>query len=424
MKSLKLMLVAGARPNFMKIASISDAVTNYNDSGRKPMIHQLIVHTGQHYDEMMSTTFFHDLGIPKPDVDLEVGSGSHAQQTAEIMKRFEPVLMSHLPDVVLVVGDVNSTIACSLVAAKILYPASLSSRVRPLIAHVEAGLRSFDRSMPEEINRLLTDANSDLHFVTEKGATKNLTREGVISKKIYWVGNTMVDTLLKHRSRAEESEILAQLGLLKQPNQIKPTKKDEESDSKIKSKSKGGSIDYALVTLHRPSNVDDREAFQEIAQALSKIATRIPILFPVHPRTLNRIKEFQLESYFQLGLEGSPSPTGNSGVRCIDPLGYLDFLCLMSNARLVLTDSGGIQEETTVLGVPCLTLRKNTERPVTISEGTNVLAGTKKNDIVICALSQIKKKRKSREPRYWDGKAGKRIVKVLVRRLSKESTKK
>ena len=183
LKSLKLMLVAGARPNFMKIASISDAVTAYNDSERKPRIHQLIVHTGQHYDEMMSTTFFQDLGIPKPDVDLEVGSGSHAQQTAEIMKRFEPVLMSHLPDVVLVVGDVNSTIACSLVAAKIIYPASLSSRVRPLIAHVEAGLRSFDRSMPEEINRLLTDAISDLHFVTEKGATKNLTREGVTSKK-------------------------------------------------------------------------------------------------------------------------------------------------------------------------------------------------------------------------------------------------
>ena len=182
-----------------------------------------------------------------------------------------------------------------------------------------------------------------------------------------------------------------------------------------------GCIDYALVTLHRPSNVDDREAFQEIAQALSKIATKIPILFPVHPRTLNRIKEFQLESYFQLGLEGSSAPTGNSGVRCIDPLGYLDFLCLMSNARLVLTDSGGIQEETTVLGVPCLTLRENTERPVTISEGTNVLAGTKKNDIVHCALSQIKKKRRSREPRYWDGKAGKRIVKILVQELVKKA---
>ncbi len=232
LKSLKLMLVAGARPNFMKIASISDAVTKYNDSGRKPMIHQLIVHTGQHYDEKMSATFFHDLGIPKPDVDLEVGSGSHAQQTAEIMKRFEPVLMSHLPDVVLVVGDVNSTIACSLVAAKIIYPASLSSRVRPLIAHVEAGLRSFDRSMPEEINRLLTDAISDLHFVTEKRATKNLTREGVISNKIYWVGNTMVDTLLKHRSRAEKSEILAQFGLLKSPDLIRRTKKEEEQYSR------------------------------------------------------------------------------------------------------------------------------------------------------------------------------------------------
>lgn len=416
------MLVAGARPNFMKIASISDAVKAYNVSELKPRIHQVIVHTGQHYDEMMSNTFFRDLGIPKPDVDLEVGSGSHAQQTAEIMKRFESVLLAELPDVVLVVGDVNSTIACSLVAAKIRYPAGLSSRVRPLIAHVEAGLRSFDRSMPEEVNRVLTDAISDLHFVTEKEAIENLTREGISKKKIYWVGNTMVDTLLKHRFRAEESEILAKLDLLKPLSQLEGSKK-QGTDFIVKSKNKD-CMDYALVTLHRPSNVDDRVTFQGIVQALSTIADKVPILFPVHPRTMNRIKEFQLEIHFQLKLEGTATVARNSRLRCIAPLGYLDFLCLMSHARLILTDSGGIQEETTVLGVPCVTLRENTERPVTISEGTNVLAGTKKNDIVSSAFSQIKKKSRNHKPRYWDGKAGMRIVKILVRRLVKEASKK
>jgi UDP-N-acetylglucosamine 2-epimerase (non-hydrolysing) len=416
------MLVAGARPNFMKIAAISDAVTAYNGSEHKPRIHPVIVHTGQHYDEMMSNTFFRDLGIPKPDVDLEVGSGSHAQQTAEIMKRFEAVLLAELPDVLLVVGDVNSTIACSLVAAKITYPASLSSRVRPLIAHVEAGLRSFDRSMPEEINRVLTDAISDLHFVTEKEATRNLRREGVSKKKIYWVGNTMVDTLLKHRSRAEESDILAQLGLLKPLSPIRRANR-EESGPKKKLNSEG-CIDYALVTLHRPSNVDDRSRFKEIALALSMIADKIPILFPVHPRTMNRIQEFKLESHFQLGREGASAIAGNSRIRCIAPLGYLDFLCLMSHARLILTDSGGIQEETTVLGVPCITLRENTERPVTISEGTNVLAGTNKSAIVSSTFSRIKQKSRNHKPRYWDGKAGMRIVKILVRRLAKETQKK
>ena len=415
------MLVAGARPNFMKIASISDAVTAYNGSELKPRIHQVIVHTGQHYDEMMSNTFFRDLGIPKPDVDLEVGSGSHAQQTAEIMKRFEAVLLAELPDVLLVVGDVNSTIACSLVAAKIRYPASLSRRVRPLVAHVEAGLRSFDRSMPEEINRVLTDTISDLHFVTEKEAIRNLTREGVAPRKLHWVGNTMVDTLLKHRSRAEESDILSQLGLMKPPSQFEGSEKQgNASRDKLKNK---GCIDYALVTLHRPSNVDDRLTFKEIARALSKIAEKIPILFPVHPRTMNRIKEFELENHFQLGQERASTLAGNPRIRCIAPLGYLDFLCLMSHARLILTDSGGIQEETTVLGVPCITLRQNTERPVTLSEGTNVLVGTKKNDIVSSAFTQIKQKNKNHKPRYWDGKAGMRIVKILVRALVKETQK-
>ena len=418
---LKWMLVAGARPNFMKIASISDAIAAYNSSEPNPRIQQVIVHTGQHYDEKMSSTFFRDLGIPKPDVDLEVGSGSHAQQTAEIMKRFESVLLTELPDAVLVVGDVNSTIACSLVAAKVNYPADYPIRARPLIAHVEAGLRSFDRSMPEEVNRVLTDAISDLHFVTEKEATRNLTREGVSKKKVFWVGNTMVDTLLKHRSRAEESKVLAQLGLFK-PEAKAKGETSQETNSRREFQKKR-CIDYGLVTLHRPSNVDDPKVFQEIVQAMSAIAEKFPILFPVHPRTMNRIKEFQFQHYFQLEDTAAAGGKGNSGIRCIPPLGYLDFLCLMSNSCLILTDSGGIQEETTVLGVPCVTLRKNTERPVTISKGTNVLGGVKKKDIVRCALSQIRKKNKRPEPRYWDGKAGKRIVKILVQQLVKKAEK-
>jgi UDP-N-acetylglucosamine 2-epimerase (non-hydrolysing) len=380
----------------MKIASIIDAIDVHNQSANRP-IHRLLVHTGQHYDNQMSDVFFKDLGLPRPDIDLEVGSSAHAHQTAEIMKRFEPVLLKEQPNVVLVVGDVNSTIACSLVTSKISYSPSVQSGgwSRPLIAHVEAGLRSFDRSMPEEINRILTDALSDLLFITEKSAEKNLLKEGVSKEKIHLVGNTMVDTLLRHQDKAKKSKVLHRLGL-----------KVDPQESRINP--------YAVLTLHRPSNVDSPGALREILDALSVISKEIPVFFPIHPRTLNRIQEFGFTSYFNF-LQGNLQPTtSHSGIYGLEPLGYLDFLCLMSNARLVLTDSGGIQEETTVLGVPCVTLRENTERPVTMTHGTNILAGTSKEAIVHQALNQLRHPGGARKPKFWDGRAGERIIKILA----------
>jgi len=389
----KFMVVAGARPNFMKIASITSAIEDHNHSRRVPQIERILVHTGQHYGEQMSASFFRDLGIPSPDVDLEVGSSSHAQQTAEIMKRFEPVLLEHTPDVLIVVGDVNSTVACSLVASKIEYP-SQRGRVRPLIVHVEAGLRSFDRSMPEEINRIVTDALSDLLFITEESAATNLKLEGVAQAKIHWVGNTMVDTLLKHRDKAKESKILSQLGL------------QQVAGHELRS--------FAVVTLHRPSNVDKRESLEEILDALLMLSQKIKILFPMHPRTTHRIREFGFSSKFEF-YESLQPLVDSTRIHCIPPLGYLDFLCLTSNAKLVLTDSGGIQEETTVLGVPCVTLRENTERPITVSTGNNVLAGTKKENILRLALERMEQKVRPNRPKYWDGEAGTRIVELLSR---------
>jgi UDP-N-acetylglucosamine 2-epimerase (non-hydrolysing) len=385
----------------MKIASIMKAIEAHNRSEAVPFIQHVLVHTGQHYDEQMSNAFFRDLDIPKPDVDLEVGSGSHAQQTAEIMKRFEGVLLKEAPDVLLVVGDVNSTVACSLVASKIAY-SSPSERTRPLIAHIEAGLRSFDRSMPEEINRLVTDALSDFLFITEESAAQNLRKEGVPEKKIHWVGNTMVDTLLSHRAKAEQSAILEKLGLKTagQPARLRP---------------------YVLVTLHRPSNVDNPGIFGGILEALSVLAHELPVLFPVHPRTANRIREFSMDCAMRLSDEVRPvDPQGNQ-VHGVPPLGYLDFLCLTSHANLVLTDSGGVQEETTVLNVPCVTLRENTERPVTVRSGTNVLAGTRKEDILRLAQQQLRESPQKSAPRFWDGLAGARIIEILARETSKTS---
>ncbi|MBI4528304.1 MAG: UDP-N-acetyl glucosamine 2-epimerase [Deltaproteobacteria bacterium] len=445
---MKVMLVAGARPNFAKVACILDALDKFNQSSDRPIV-PFLVHTGQHYDDQMSDAFFRDLAMAKPDVDLGVGSASHAQQTAEIMRRFEPVLFQERPDVVLVVGDVNSTVACSLVASKAVYPCAVrnSERPGPLVAHVEAGLRSFDRSMPEEINRVLTDALSDLLFITEKSAAENLTREGIAKEKIYFVGNTMVDTLLKHREKANDSKILCQLGLNGGP----PLSSGRDSQNKQ-------CRDYGILTLHRPSNVDGRETFQEILESLAVVAKEIPIFFPVHPRTLNRIKEFGFERYFTSVAHGAwrmahsaellalnsqpltpvsrpqlstlaselPAPCSllslssdscslPARIYCLPPLGYLDFLCLMSNARLVLTDSGGIQEETTVLGIPCVTLRENTERPVTMTQGSNVLAGTKREEIIRHALGKLHDPVQPRTPELWDGRAGERIVKILAK---------
>jgi UDP-N-acetylglucosamine 2-epimerase (non-hydrolysing) len=415
LNTIKLMLVAGARPNFMKIASIVDAIRMHNHLGGGPRIRPVLVHTGQHYGEQMSQSFFRDLGMPRPDVDLEVGSAPHAQQTAEIMKRFEPVLLREVPDALLVVGDVNSTVACSLVASKIAYSGSGSRRIRPLIGHVEAGLRSFDRSMPEELNRILTDALSDLLFVTESSGVENLLRDGISRKKIHLVGNTMVDTLLKHRTKAMESRILSQLGLVQKALCSPQTvHRHEGLDPRQQQRYR----DYAVVTLHRPSNVDQRSIFRGIIEALIRIARELPVFFPVHPRTAKQIREFGFDKYFAPVGKAGQAGRRDSRIHTIEPLGYLDFLCLMSHARLMLTDSGGIQEETTVLGIPCVTLRHNTERPVTLRGGANILAGTEKAEIVKCALRQIRKEGKPRRPRYWDGKAGGRVIRILVDHLA------
>lgn len=384
---MKLMSIAGARPNFMKIAAITRAVEKHNkqraDFGHEPINH-VIVHTGQHYDAKMSHSFFDDLAIPKPDINLEVGSGSHAAQTAEIMKRFEPVLLTEEPDVLLVVGDVNSTIACTLVASKIEYPAGKRRR-RPIIVHVEAGLRSFDRNMPEEINRILTDAISDFLFITEESAAKNLRDEGIAEEKIYFSGNVMIDTLRQHLDKAAESTIVERLAL--------PAK-------------------YSLVTLHRPSNVDQKNTLQPLIECLQYIAGKCHLVFPVHPRTKNSLTKFNLLQVLQ----------DNKNITLAEPLGYIDFLRLVKDAAVVITDSGGIQEETTVLGVPCVTLRESTERPVTVTVGTNYLIGTSPDkinqsvDAILCGQGK-----KGTIPPYWDGKAGDRIVATIVSVIGKET---
>ncbi len=347
----------------MKIAPLMRAYAAYEQ------IEPLLVHTGQHYDANMSELFFRQLGIPEPDINLEVGSASHAAQTAEIMKRFEPVVLEQRPDWVVVVGDVNSTIACALVAVK------LGVRV----AHVEAGLRSFDRTMPEEINRLLTDAISDLLFASEPSGVENLRREGVPDAKIHFVGNVMIDTLRANLERARESAILEQLGL--EPGQ------------------------YNVLTLHRPANVDDPSVFGRILDALEQIQQDLPIVFPIHPRTRRNLAALGLEQRI----------AALSDLRLIEPVGYLDFLRLLSEAAVVLTDSGGIQEETTILGVWCLTLRENTERPVTVTHGTNLVVGTDPARIV-----QAYRQRRQQAitdppvPEKWDGRAAERIAAILA----------
>ena len=343
----------------MKIAPLMEQFENCQD------IDAMLVHTGQHYDREMSQLFFDELGIPQPDINLGVGSASHAAQTAEIMCKFEPVVLEQQPDLVVVVGDVNSTIACGLVAVKLGIK----------LAHVEAGLRSFDRSMPEEINRVLTDSISDLLFCTEPAAVKNLKNEGVDENKIFLVGNLMIDTLLKHRQRAKSSDILGRVG--------------------VEDKA------YALLTLHRPSNVDDRKVLEGLVDAFEEIQRQIPIVFPVHPRTRSRLREFGLWDRLE----------GMGGMRLIEPVGYLDFLRLMDKSRVVFTDSGGIQEETTILGVSCLTLRENTERPVTCEVGTNRIVGVNREDVVKAFGECMADARtESGVPELWDGQAGGRIV--------------
>jgi UDP-N-acetylglucosamine 2-epimerase (non-hydrolysing) len=417
-KTKKIMIVVGARPNFMKAAPIIAAIRGHNDrmadspsrtgSDRSRVAFQnVLVHTGQHYDAAMSDQFFADLKIPKPDVHLGVGGGSHAAQTSEIMKRFEETLEREKPDLLIVVGDVNSTLACALVAAKISYDTSGS---RPLIAHVEAGLRSFDRGMPEEINRIVTDHLADLLFVTEESGIRNLRQEGVEDHKIHFVGNTMIDSLLAFRDQARQSPILSALGL-----------RTGDGMSEVGS----GVAPYALLTLHRPSNVDERESFLKILEGLNELASLCPIIFPVHPRTRKKIADFGFEDFF-IRLAGPVSgstlaPNETKGRIClIDPLGYIDFLCLMEHAAVVITDSGGIQEETTCLGVPCVTVRENTERPVTIEVGTNVLAGTSALGIRQAARQQLGSKHSAAVPKGWDGKSAERILDIICDRLLKQ----
>jgi UDP-N-acetylglucosamine 2-epimerase (non-hydrolysing) len=393
---MKIMIVVGARPNFMKAAPIVFAIRDHNsriDPSEK--IQCLLLHTGQHYDEAMSGSFFSDLSLPQPDIQLGVGSGSHAVQTAEIMRRFEGVLLEHQPDVVVVVGDVNSTVACALVTSKI----SMDSKgTRPLVAHVEAGLRSFDSTMPEEINRVMTDHLSDLLFVTEESGIRNLEREGIAVEKIHFSGNTMIDSLLASQGRADQSPILGQFGL--RQNQNGP----------------GSPVGrFALLTLHRPSNVDHRETFLSILEGIDELSRSYPILFSAHPRTRKRISEFGLEHLFQPLAENSGSQRMDTpGIHLLNPLGYLDFLCLMKHAMVVVTDSGGIQEETTCLKVPCITVRENTERPVTVTHGTNTIAGTKTENIRQAVREQLGGPKESNIPEKWDGRAATRIVKTLV----------
>ncbi len=373
---MKIVLVVGARPNFMKIAPIVDALRRWNETATEPVSH-LLVHTGQHYDEKMYDAFFRDLQIPRPDVDLEVGSGSHAVQTAEVMIRFERVCTAEKPDWVLVVGDVNSTAAASLVAVK------LGIRV----CHVEAGLRSRDRSMPEEINRLVTDAIADLLFTTSRDADDNLRAEGVPDDKIRFVGNVMIDTLRKQMGRLDE---------------VRPPRLVAHGER------------YGVVTLHRPSNVDRREVFSGILGALADIAKEIPLIFPIHPRTRKMAATFGLEGIFRELPTGSAEPVV-PGLYVLEPLGYHAFLNLWKDAALVLTDSGGLQEETTALGIPCLTLRENTERPVTLWEGTNVLVGTDPRNILEEARKILSGEgKRGGTPELWDGHAADRIVAALA----------
>ncbi|MDA2923062.1 UDP-N-acetylglucosamine 2-epimerase (non-hydrolyzing) [Acidobacteria bacterium AH-259-L09] len=400
MLKTKIFLVAGVRPNFIKVAPL------FKRLRKKPGVQCVLVHTGQHYDPELSDSFFHDLDLPKPDVFLAVGSGSHGEQTARIMISFERVVLEEKPDIVVVVGDVNSTLGCALATAKVSYEESgfcpTSNGRRPLIAHVEAGLRSFDRSMPEEVNRMLTDALSDFLFTPSSEASENLCREGISESKIFFVGNVMIDTLLELKGKAQRTPILERLGL----------------KSRGHNEASGGCKAYAVCTLHRPSNVDHREIFRGILEALKEIGRHLPIICPVHPRTLQRIQSFELGEFVSLSSSTRTVNFGNP-ITCVEPLGYLDFLHLMSKAKLVLTDSGGIQEETTVLGIPCVTIRENTERPVTITAGTNILARTTREDIVEAVMCALQSERSHAVPEKWDGRVAERIVNILLRRNSK-----
>lgn len=360
---MKVINVVGARPNFMKIAPIMDAWRSHPD------ITPLLIHTGQHHDHNMSERFFEELEIPRPDLNLEVHGGSHVSQHARVMTAFEQVCIEESPDLVLVVGDVNSTLSCALVASK------LGIRV----AHVEAGLRSYDRSMPEEINRVLTDTIADYLFVSEESGLVNLAREGLDHEGVFFVGNVMIDSLYRNQARAARSSILDELSLTPKT--------------------------YVALTLHRPANVDNPQILSDLLNVVERVSDELPIVFPAHPRTLNRLKEFGLEDRL----------ASLSGVKVISPLGYLDFIHLVDQSRLILTDSGGIQEEATALKVPCVTLRDSTERPATCLIGTNRLAGTDPERVWRAYRDAIETDLSAYGvPAKWDGQAAKRITSILA----------
>ena len=363
---IKIVNVVGTRPNFVKIAPLMKEFDRHKE------IRQVLVHTGQHYDESMSKLFFDELGIPKPDINLGVGSWLDAIQAVKIMSEFEKVLVKEKPDLVVVVGDVNSTFAAAVTAKKCGIK----------VAHVESGLRSFDMLMPEEINRILTDHISDFLFTTEESGNKNLINEGISKSKIFFVGNVMIDTLLNHREKAEKSKILSKLKLIKN--------------------------NYAVLTLHRPSNVDNKGALENVLDILDKIQQKIKIVFPVHPRTLKNLKSYGLLK----------KTKNQKNLILTEPLGYLEFIKLMSNSKFVITDSGGIQEETTVLGIPCITIRKTTERPVTMEQGTNMIVSTDKSKLIAACKRLLKSHNKGRIPKFWDGKSAERIAKVILTNLN------
>ena len=363
---MKIISVVGTRPNFIKIAPLIMEMKKHQK------IKNILVHTGQHYDKEMSKLFFDDLEIPKPDINLGVGSASDVAQTASIMPELERIIMKENPDLAIVVGDVNSTLAAALTAKK----------CNVNVAHVESGLRSFDRTMPEELNRILTDHISDFLFTTEESANKNLANEGIGKGKVFFVGNVMIDSLLSHKEKAKKSKILQKLNITRN--------------------------EYAVLTLHRPSNVDNKRSLEHVLDILNNIQQKIKIVFPIHPRTLKNINKFRLGQRLK----------NQKNLIATEPLGYLDFLSLMSSSRFVLTDSGGIQEETSVLEIPCITMRNRTERPVTVEQGTNMLVSTDKSKIIKAANKLIEKSAiKSRIPPLWDGKAAQRIVAILLERL-------
>jgi UDP-N-acetylglucosamine 2-epimerase (non-hydrolysing) len=376
MKKIRLLSIVGARPNYMKMAPLVRELAQQAD------FDSILVHTGQHYDNAMSDVFFRDLGLPRPALNLKIGSASHAVQTAEIMKRFEEVCCQIQPRLVIVPGDVNSTLACSLTAAKLRIP----------VAHIEAGLRSFDRSMPEEINRIVTDAISDLLFTTEESANRNLRREGVAEERIHFVGNTMIDSLARCYPLLQQIEVSGPLASL-------------------------NGTAYFVATIHRPANVDDPEHLSLVLEILASASRLAPMLFVIHPRTWDRLQRVQQKSML-VELNDDVHDLRRGFVYLLPPLGYLEFLQLMSKSTAVLTDSGGVQEETTFLGIPCLTLRENTERPATVDLGTNEIVGLDGRKILSCLHNILRNDwKKAAVPPLWDGRAADRVVKVLSRTI-------